>query len=39
MLPLQKGLKQTDDLSPLCFNFDLEYVIRKVQVNQMKLKL
>jgi hypothetical protein len=37
--PIQYGLKQGDALSPLLFNFTLEYVISKVQENQMKLKL
>jgi hypothetical protein len=35
---IQNGLKQWDALS-LFFNSDLEYVIRKVQENQMGLKL
>jgi hypothetical protein len=35
-LPIQNGLKQGDALSPLRFNFALEYAI---QENQMKLKL
>jgi hypothetical protein len=36
--PIQNGLKQKDALSPLLFNFDLEYVIRKGQENQVGLK-
>jgi hypothetical protein len=36
---IQNGLKLVDALSPMLFNFALEYVIRKVKENQVELKL
>jgi hypothetical protein len=37
--PIQNGQRQRDALSPLLFNFALEYAIGKIQKNQVELKL
>jgi len=39
MFPVWNGLKQQDVLSPLLFNFALDYASRRVQVNQYVMNL
>ena len=39
MFLIRTGLKQGDALTPLLFNVDLEYTIRRVRLNQDGLKL
>jgi len=39
MFPIRNGLKEGDALSPLLYNFALDYAIARVQVNQGNLKL
>ena len=39
IFPVKNGLKKGDALSPLLFSFALEYVIKRLQVNQDGLKL
>jgi hypothetical protein len=37
--PIQNDIKQRDALLPLLFNFALEYGIKMVKENQVRLKL
>jgi hypothetical protein len=39
MFPIQYGSKQGDAFMPLLLNFVTEYAIKKVQENQVGLKL
>ena len=37
--PIENGLKQGDAISPLLFNFALEYAIRKIQDSDLGLDM
>jgi len=39
IFPIKNGLKERDALSPVLYNFALQYAIRRIHVNQNGLKL
>jgi hypothetical protein len=39
MFPIRNGLKQGDTLPPLLVKFVLQYTIKRVQVDQVRLQL
>ena len=39
MFPIKNGWKEGDALSPLLFNYAVEYAIKRIQANQEGLKV